>query len=77
MLKSGRTLSTPDSHAVAKALKEKTPILEHALTGKSERRVLFGTPTWFVGGNIFAGVFSDDIFPRLTLADQVEIKELG
>ena len=52
-------------------------LLEHALKRKGERRVLFGAPTWFVGGNMFAGVFGDDIFIRLTPADQTEVKKLG
>ncbi len=56
---------------------EKTTLLEHALTGKGERRVLFGAPTWFVGGNMFAGVFGDDIFLRLTPTDQAEMRRLG
>jgi 2-hydroxychromene-2-carboxylate isomerase len=41
---------------------EKTALLEYALNGKGERRVLFGAPTWFVSGNMFTGVFGDDIF---------------
>ena len=30
-----------------------------------------------MGGNMFAGVFGDDIFIRLTPADQTEVKKLG
>jgi TfoX/Sxy family transcriptional regulator of competence genes len=44
---------------------------------KGERRMLFGTPCWFVGGNMFAGIFADDVFLRLGEADLAEIKRLG
>jgi len=56
---------------------EKTEHLERALSRRGDRRVLFGAPTWFVGGNMFTGVFGDDIFLRLTPTDLVEIKSLG
>ena len=56
---------------------EKAELLERALSGRGERRVLFGAPSWFVGGNMFAGVFGDDVFLRLTAPDQAEIKKLG
>ena len=56
---------------------EKTELLERALAGKGERRLLFGAPSWFVGGNMFAGVFADDVFLRLTASDLAEIKRLG
>lgn len=39
--------------------------------------MLFGAPCWFVGGNMFAGIFANDIFLRLREADLVEAKCLG
>ena len=56
---------------------EKTTLLEHALNGKGERRLLFGAPTWFVGGNMFTSVFGDDVFLRLAPTDQEEIRKDG
>ena len=56
---------------------EKTTLLENVLTGKGERRFLFGAPTWFLGGNMFTGVFGNDIFIRLTPTDQTEMRRLG
>jgi TfoX/Sxy family transcriptional regulator of competence genes len=56
---------------------EKTGHLERALSGRGNRRLIFGAPTWFMGGNMFAGVFGDDVFLRLTTADLAEIKNQG
>ncbi len=56
---------------------EKTRLLERSLSGRGDRRLVFGAPTWFVGGNMFAGVFGDDVFLRLTSADLEEIRSLG
>jgi TfoX/Sxy family transcriptional regulator of competence genes len=56
---------------------EKSGLLGRALSTKGERKMLFGTPCWFVGGNMFAGIFADDIFLRLGEADLAEIKRLG
>lgn len=35
-----------------------------------ERRTMFGCPTMFVNGNMFAGVLQDRIFARLAPADR-------
>jgi TfoX/Sxy family transcriptional regulator of competence genes len=56
---------------------EKTQLLEHALSGKGERRQLFGAPCWFAGGNMFTGVFGEDIFIRLSEADHAEASRAG
>ena len=42
-----------------------------------ERRKMFGQWALFHGGNMFAGVFEDDIFVRISLDDQDEVKNLS
>jgi TfoX/Sxy family transcriptional regulator of competence genes len=56
---------------------EKTQLLEHTLSGMGERRQLFGAPCWFTGGNMFTGVFGEDIFIRLSEADRAEASRAG
>jgi TfoX/Sxy family transcriptional regulator of competence genes len=56
---------------------EKAGLLERTLSTRGERRVLFGAPCWFTRGNMFAGVFGEDIFLRLGETDLVEAKRLG
>jgi TfoX/Sxy family transcriptional regulator of competence genes len=56
---------------------EKTRLLERALSARGERRMLFGAPCWFIRGNMFAGVFAEDIFLRFGVTDLVEAKRLG
>jgi TfoX/Sxy family transcriptional regulator of competence genes len=56
---------------------EKAGLLGRALSTRGERRVLFGAPCWFVGGNMFAGIFADDLFLRLGEVDLAEVKRLG
>jgi len=38
-----------------------------------DRRVMFGSPTFFVNGNMFAGVHEDTIILRLSEKDQQEV----
>jgi TfoX/Sxy family transcriptional regulator of competence genes len=39
------------------------------------KRKMFGCPSYFVNGNMFAGVFEDTIYLRLSVEEQNEIKE--
>ncbi|NHK29760.1 MAG: TfoX/Sxy family protein [Asgard group archaeon] len=39
------------------------------------KRKMFGCPSYFVNGNMFAGVFEDTIYLRLSEEDQIETKE--
>jgi TfoX/Sxy family transcriptional regulator of competence genes len=41
----------------------------------SEHRRMFGCPAYFVNGNMFAGVFADRIFLRLSENDRRELLE--
>ncbi len=43
------------------------------LNCQCERRVMFGSPTFFVRGNMFAGVHEDTIIIRLSQPDLKEI----
>ena len=56
---------------------EKVGLLERTISTRGERRVLFGAPCWFIRGNMFAGVFGEDIFLRLGETDLVDAKSLG
>jgi TfoX/Sxy family transcriptional regulator of competence genes len=38
-----------------------------------EKRPMFGCPSWFVRGNLFAGVFQDSLLLRLSEADRAAI----
>ena len=40
------------------------------------QRVMFGCPCAFVNGNMFAGVFGDQLFLRLSTADRQEFLDL-
>ncbi|MFC1553706.1 TfoX/Sxy family protein [candidate division KSB1 bacterium] len=40
-----------------------------------EKRKMFGCPVYFVNTNMFAGVFEDQIFLRLSEKDREEIKD--
>ena len=45
--------------------------LEEALTGfDCERRKMFGQPAYFVNSNMFAGIFGDEMFIRLSESDR-------
>jgi TfoX/Sxy family transcriptional regulator of competence genes len=53
-----------------KANKELIDILEkHLLAYQCDRRLMFGAPTYFVNGNMFAGVHEDTIILRLSEVD--------
>jgi TfoX/Sxy family transcriptional regulator of competence genes len=60
-----------------KASAELSDFLEQALTGFiCVKKKMFGYPTYFVNGNMFAGVHSDNIFIRLSDHDRQEILDL-
>jgi TfoX/Sxy family transcriptional regulator of competence genes len=39
-----------------------------------KKKKMFGCPSYFVNDNMFAGVFQDDIFIRLSEPDRIEIE---
>lgn len=50
---------------------ELVEVLDSYLQGyAAERRKMFGCPTWFVNGNMFAGVHQDSLFIRLSAEDR-------
>jgi len=57
-----------------KANKDLIELLEKQLGDcRCERRLMFGSPTFFINGNMFAGVHEDTIIARLPENDQKEI----
>lgn len=57
-----------------KANPELSEYLEEALEPfNCEEWKMFGQPAYFVDNNMFAGVFGDDLFIRLSKADREEI----
>jgi TfoX/Sxy family transcriptional regulator of competence genes len=42
---------------------------------KSDYRQMFGYPAYFINGNMFAGLFADKLFLRLSEPDIAEIKK--
>ncbi|MFQ5976045.1 MAG: TfoX/Sxy family protein [Candidatus Hydrothermarchaeales archaeon] len=61
-----------------KANPEISEFLDNALVSfNCEKRKMFGHPVYFVNRNMFAGVFGDDIFIRLSEADRKEILSLN
>ena len=40
-------------------------------------RKMFGCPCAFLNGNMFAGVFEDTLFVRLSVADRLELAKYG
>jgi TfoX/Sxy family transcriptional regulator of competence genes len=49
-------------------------MLEEAVrTFDGDRRVMFGSPTFFVNNNMFAGVFEDSVILRLSEKDRQEV----
>ncbi len=57
-----------------KANPELSEHLERALAPfDCEKRKMFGHPAYFVGSSMFAGIFGDDIFIRLSEDDQKQI----
>jgi TfoX/Sxy family transcriptional regulator of competence genes len=58
-----------------KANLELIALLEKAMRDfASERRPMFGAPTFFVRGNMFAGVHEDTVIMRLSPADLKQIQ---
>lgn len=50
-----------------KANKELSDFLDGALSSfKCQKKIMFGSPAYFVNTNMFTGVFQDDIFIRLS-----------
>ena len=59
-----------------KASRELIDILENTMQEfQCERRMMFGSPTFFVNNNMFAGVHQDTIIMRLSEKDRGEIME--
>lgn len=60
-----------------KANKDLINLLEKMMLNyRCDRRVMFGAPTFFVNGNMFAGVHEDTIIIRLSELDLKEIFNL-
>ena len=46
-------------------------LLDESMSGiRSDRRMMFGSPTFFLNGNMFAGVHEDNIILRLSEKDR-------
>jgi TfoX/Sxy family transcriptional regulator of competence genes len=59
-----------------KVSEELTSVLENALAPfDCERRKMFGCPAFFIHDNMFAGVFADSIFIRLSEKDREELQK--
>jgi hypothetical protein len=53
-------------------------LMEKAMAGiDAQKRTLFGFPCWFVNGNMFAGLFEDSVFVRLSPAQREEARAAG
>jgi TfoX/Sxy family transcriptional regulator of competence genes len=53
-------------------------LMEKAMEGiDAERRTMFGFPCWFVKGNMFAGLFEDSVFVRLSPAQADRARAAG
>jgi TfoX/Sxy family transcriptional regulator of competence genes len=53
-------------------------LMEKAMEGiHAEKRTMFGFPCWFVNGNMFAGLFEDSVFVRLSPAQKDKAHEAG
>lgn len=62
-----------------KAAPELVAAFDRALPAKGgiERRLMFGYPSAFLNGNMFAGVFADRIFVRLATEPRAELLRLS
>ncbi len=57
-----------------KAPEELVEFITNKMKGvKCDYRKMFGYPAYFVNGNMFAGIFGDKLFLRLSVADITEI----
>ncbi len=53
-------------------------MMETAMSGiDAEKRTMFGFPCWFVNGNMFAGLFEDSVFVRLSPAQTEKARAAG
>ncbi len=53
-------------------------LMEKAMQGiHAEKRSMFGFPCWFVNGNMFAGLFEDTVFVRLSPAQTNKASAAG
>jgi TfoX/Sxy family transcriptional regulator of competence genes len=61
-----------------KASKELSEYLEASLSHfNCQKKIMFGSPAYFVNSNMFTGVFQDDIFIRLSEQDLSDITALN
>jgi len=61
-----------------KASEVKGKMLDELASGlEAEKRKMFGAPVYFVNGNMYAGVFADDIFIRLPEQERKRLEEEG
>jgi TfoX/Sxy family transcriptional regulator of competence genes len=49
----------------------------HVSRFEAERKMMFGAPCYFVHGNMFAGIFSNMLFARLSIQDQEQSDKMG
>jgi TfoX/Sxy family transcriptional regulator of competence genes len=53
-------------------------LMEKAMQGiDAEKRTMFGFPCWFVNANMFAGLFEDSVFVRLSPAQTEKARAAG
>ena len=53
-------------------------LMEKAMEGiESQKRIMFGYPAWFIKGNMFAGLFQDLVFLRLSSGQVAELRSAG
>ncbi|MDD1743030.1 MAG: TfoX/Sxy family protein [Methanomassiliicoccales archaeon] len=43
---------------------------QHISRFQAEKKVMFGAPCYFIHGNMFAGIFSNVLFARLSIQDR-------
>jgi TfoX/Sxy family transcriptional regulator of competence genes len=59
----------------AKAPDELKILLEEVMKGfDCQKRLMFGYPAYFINGNMFAGLFQDQLFLRLSEAQVLELR---
>ncbi len=59
-----------------KAPQELIDFLMEKMKGKNcDYKKMFGYPSFFINGNMFAGLFADQLFLRLSNVDQAEISK--
>jgi len=58
---------------------ENEDALETALASvpEAEKKKMFGCPAYFINGNMFAGAHQDDVFVRLSEADEDALMNIG